>query len=557
MKKIKKSIYITLFSISVLLYGCTDLNETVLSAALGEEALEHPEAAAQSLAPVYAGLRSLMGQHDWLHNMQSIAADEQIVPYRNGTDWFDGGRFIEMHQHSWTPTHISINNVWQGLTQGVARAVIAERTVNDLNGPPVYAAEARAMKALYNYWLLDLFNVAFEKKPEDVGTPNLSVIYKDSDAVDYIYREIDAVESALGTRNEVASIRFSRGAAWGLKARLLLNKAVYTDRYASNHSHNTEDLQGVINYTNQIIDSGHYALETDIYFNMWDVGNDNHSEHIFAFDQNEHTGGRNNRAWFGTSRNRHGSLHNLSNLGSDGVSLTQEFYDRWEGHRDDPRYFHRYLPDSGTVADEDYRWNRGIQIGQQYGIVLIPGTNEFYRAENGELEIRPLFNTQRTGEALIYTREVGLSSDNVHVAGARGIKQEPDPDAVSGNGCCSRVNLPWLRLGDVYLMRAEAYARLNDWGSALNDVNELRSARGARLLTANELSTLADIERERIFELYLEDWRRTDQVRFGTWGNQWRDKTNTDVNRRVFPIPQSVIDAAREQPGYLEQNPGY
>src|SRR5690606_35273561 len=116
------------------------------------------------------------------------------------------------------------------------------------------------------------------------------------------------------------------------------------------------------------------------------------------------------------------------------------------------------------------------------------------------------------------------------------------------------VDIPLIRLGDILLIRAEAKLRSNDTPGALADVNELRSARGASLLTSIDLDQLYN---ERGFELYWEMHRRTDMIRFGKFGDTWTSKTSDDVNRRLYPIPQSAIDAASGTPGYLEQNEGY
>jgi hypothetical protein len=156
---------------------------------------------------------------------------------------------------------------------------------------------------------------------------------------------------------------------------------------------------------------------------------------------------------------------------------------------------------------------------------------------------------------MIYTREVGLESDRGHLAGARSLKWDIDKEQINDE---SDVNIPVLRLGEMYLTRAEAYARLGNFAAALDDINELRAARGARPLDANELSSLDDLEREWIYEMYHEHHTRTIQIRFGSFTQgTWRDKPVTAVERRVFPIPQEAIDAARSEPGYLEQNPGY
>jgi hypothetical protein len=101
--------------------------------------------------------------------------------------------------------------------------------------------------------------------------------------------------------------------------------------------------------------------------------------------------------------------------------------------------------------------------------------------------------------------------------------------------------------------------RKGDAAGALTDVNTLRTARVSGNLKAAALSSvnLDLIYRERGFELYWEMQRRTDMVRFGKFEGSWTEKTSSDKNKRVFPIPQTAIDGASNLPGYLKQNPGY
>jgi hypothetical protein len=63
--------------------------------------------------------------------------------------------------------------------------------------------------------------------------------------------------------------------------------------------------------------------------------------------------------------------------------------------------------------------------------------------------------------------------------------------------------------------------------------------------------------RERGFEFYWEMLRRTDMIRFGKYEDTWTEKTDADVKKRLFPIPQTAIDGASNIPGYLIQNSGY
>ena len=548
----KNHIIASLF-LALLIISCSDLVETVYDTALQQDALNDPGAAVQVLASAYERMLEPLERHNWMNNLQGVSSIEQIVPFRGGTDWFDGGRFIEMHQHTWTPTHTTVGDVWRNLTQGVGRSAIAQKTLADLNGSPAMIAEARALKALYNYWLLDLYDVAFDKRPEDVGTPVLSTVFKGADAVEYIYRELDAVQALLPTA-QVNETRLNRDAVMALKARLLLNKAVYVDRYAATFTHNQADLNAVITYTTELINRSYLSLEDRNYFYLFSKENEGNPEVIFAFNQQPETGGGHRLAYFHASRNRHGSPFFTNKTGSDGGAVTQDFFDMWEGERDDPRFFHRFIPDEGSVTAEEFRWNRGIQIGQQFGIVPV-AANTYRQDENGRLLILPLVDLARSGQPMIYTREVGLTTDRGHLAGARSLKWDIDK---TQQGSQSTVNIPVLRLGEMYLSRAEAHARLGNWGNALTDVNTLRAARGSRQLLASELTTLSDLEREWIFEMYHEHKTRTIQIRFNTYvESSWRDKNPSDVIRRVFPIPQFAVDAAQFEQGYLLQNQGY
>jgi hypothetical protein len=46
-------------------------------------------------------------------------------------------------------------------------------------------------------------------------------------------------------------------------------------------------------------------------------------------------------------------------------------------------------------------------------------------------------------------------------------------------------------------------------------------------------------------------------IRFDKYEDAWTEKSNTDKNKRVFPIPQTAIDGASNLTGYMKQNAGY
>jgi starch-binding outer membrane protein, SusD/RagB family len=534
--------------------SCTNLEEEVLDTALGDDLLNGDQAAEGVLAPVYANMHQLFNNQEHYFLLQEVSTDECIVPYRGGTDWYNGGRLIEMFRHTWTPNHQNIRLVWQELVSGIAKGLIVGQT---LGTDHEYSYEALGMVAFYNLCLLDLYGVALEKDPEDFNTGVLSRVLRGQEAIDYITGILDEIEPELRTRAELGaagSTRFTLSAAHAVRARLLLNKAVYLDRYATSFTFNDEDMDAVIGYCNQIISSGFYSLETTDYFSIFDTDNHNHLEHIFALDQRLEANGQNRFAWFTLSRNTIGSLEYRS-TGTDGGSCTSDFYHTWDGFHSDPRFYKEIIPQDGSVTSwpvAQYSLNRGFLQGQQYGVVLNSAGTDVKKDENGNLVIEMLYNKARTGEAINYTIDVDLEVNKGHSDGVRVLKYEFDPESQTQS--MGSVNIPLLRLSDVYLMRAEANLRKGLAPAALTDVNAVRLARGAEPLGS---ITLDDLYRERGFELYWEQQRRTDMIRFGKYEDTWTSKTSNDKNKRLFPIPQTVIDATSATPDYIVQNPGY
>ncbi|MEZ2334724.1 RagB/SusD family nutrient uptake outer membrane protein [Mucilaginibacter sp. RCC_168] len=120
----------------------------------------------------------------------------------------------------------------------------------------------------------------------------------------------------------------------------------------------------------------------------------------------------------------------------------------------------------------------------------------------------------------------------------------------------SNENYTILRLAELYLIRAEARANLNDLPGAQSDINLIRNRAGLPNTNANDrASILLAVERERRTEMFCE------------WGNRWFDLQRTnradavlpslkpgwDHNDGLFPIPAVEI---KSNPA-LTQNHGY
>jgi hypothetical protein len=198
--------------------------------------------------------------------------------------------------------------------------------------------------------------------------------------------------------------------------------------------------------------------------------------------------------------------------------------------------------------------------GQQYG--LIGGRNiPFTTCGTGKYKIGKLYNVTRGKPTLPvdFTEAIDFTvAGSNYSTGYRVEKYEFSSVTTDGRNR-GEHDIIILRLADIYLMRAEAKLRKNnDAAAALIDVNTVRAARTARTVPPALLTMSLDLLfRERGFELYWEHQRRTDMIRFGKYEGVWTEKTNTDKQKRIFPIPLNAINGASNIPGYLVQNPGY
>ena len=150
---------------------------------------------------------------------------------------------------------------------------------------------------------------------------------------------------------------------------------------------------------------------------------------------------------------------------------------------------------------------------------------------------------------LNFTPEINeLEPNSLREAGARlgkfSFKQFGRPDMSN--------NFPIVRLGEMYLTRAEAMARHNnDWSLALTDTNIIRARAGVAAYTS---LTAEEFLAERGREMFQESSRRTDLIRFGKYNGAWWEKPVSESYKNVMPIPFEQIQASN---GTLSQNEGY
>src|SRR5688572_19632536 len=195
MKNIRfyKALPIVLFLLAFV--GCTSLEEEILDESL--TGAGQAEVVSGSIAPVYGLLRQV-----WLHTgnfgLQEVASDEAILPYRGGSDWYDGGKFIAVHQHLMTPSNALVGDTWTAITLCLFRAVIAEEKLKaEAEKGNAAATEALnemiAMNAYLNMMALDNWGLIFKKE----GSEQVSEILRGQQAIDYLESRLLSVVNVI------------------------------------------------------------------------------------------------------------------------------------------------------------------------------------------------------------------------------------------------------------------------------------------------------------------------------------------------------------------------
>ncbi|WP_405410334.1 RagB/SusD family nutrient uptake outer membrane protein [Maribacter sp. Asnod1-A12] len=582
-----KLIIASLFLVTLLTWSCTDLEEELLDESLtGAQA----EVVSGAIAPAY-GYISWTWRHTNYYGLQLIPSDEAILPYRGGTDWFDGGKFLAAHSHNFTPTNDLVASGWNELTTNISRTLAAIEVLTPLadEGDAEAAGalyEMKALRAYLNMLLLDSWGIVLKKESSE----ELSEVLRTQDAIDYIESELLSVVDVIN--DDKGPGRMTRSAVYGFLARLYLNAAVYRDPYGT-PGFTQSDMDAVITYTSNIIDSGSFSLSPE-YFELFNDENHSNAELIFALDQRGVLTGEHSRwAYWSIAGSMFPRPEWPSADGTDGPAITSDFYQTWvDAYGDvdpaeaDARFYQlntlvpavqladlegrEKLLETETedsfycIQDVAFEMDRGILRGIQWG-PRKGDDGQFLTCEDGTVKILPVRQIKGNGPSrdigyVDHTLEIDFSNEgSLHHTGYRVSKYQFSRTSPNGNDNSS-VDLVLMRLAEVYLMRAEAKLRNGDSAGALADVNTVRTSRTARPEQTPFSLSIIDTDalfRERGFELYWEGFRRGDQIRFGKYEDSWTEKTDTDVNHRLFPIPQSAVDGASGIDGFLDQNPGY
>lgn len=464
--------------------------------------------ATATLESAYNDLRQWTDQAN-IYALYEVASDELLVPTR-GTDWGDNGVWRTLHQHTWDATHVQVLATWNNLNRNNFKIaqILDSRTTKTAQ----QAAEARFLRALNTFFLLDLFRQVPERSVDATDEENPRVLTV-QEVVTQITGDLDAAIAGLpSVAPSGNTLKASKAAAHFLKAKFLLNKHIYL-----NASPAPADMNGVIAAVDAIESEG-YSLQGGNYFDIF--RNTSDSETILWTD-----GGVGNRMWNGLHYNQN-SPDNAGG-GWNGFSTYADFYSKFQGAANSNEPGNGQEPRRGFVPTD------GSNLGIGFGFLV----GQQYDETGAKLK-------DRAGNDLVFTKDFpGLAGNNERT-GIRIIKYHP----VNG-GFTNHYIL--FRFADAHLMKAEAILRGGTSSdTALGLYNELRAIRGAAAAASVTLDAILD---ERGRELYAEGWRRMDQVRFGRYNVSYGYMTNTDASRNVYPIPSVALSSNPN----LVQNPGY
>ena len=449
--------------------------------------------------------------------VQTLSADQMIWSYENDP----GTR--EIQRNIWTAqnpvllgmfsrAHLSIalaNNFLRETTD----EVLNSRGVSDATRTDIvaYRAEARLMRAMAYYYMMDIFgkaNYATEITPIN-SQPE---VYNRGQLFTFIESELKDIDSDLLASKQNEYGRADKSVAYMILAKMYLNAEVYLKDDASADKDRYDDC---IAYCEKIIGGG-YTLATNYLHNFMADNNTNSAtnEIIFPIISD------------GVTTQNYGPTTVIINGAVGSLEIN-----------------------GAEVGVGDAGWGGALRVRKQFaelfdGSFANDARNTIIRGDR-PIDIDDISNKDSGYVIQKYSNATStglLGTDKTFV----------DTD------------FPLFRLADVYLMYAEAHLRGGggSLSTAVDYVNALRTrANNSNTLTSGDL-TLDFILDERSRELHWEAHRRQDLIRYNkfTGGNYnwaWKGNGSNGIaipdHFNVYPIP----NGSRAANPNLTQNPGY
>lgn len=569
--------------LSALSTGCNkDILEQKFRTDIGPEFFSTPLGIQQALGGCYSNLRSLYGTEGFVTSLN--AGTDEIIKGRDGSDNFYNYSFA-LNDGTitaiWNQSYQSINNL-NGVIKFGSESSLPADTKRTLIG------EARFLRAFYYFLLVQNFGDLTLNK-EFIDKPTVaSVRSPKSEVYNFIIQDLTEAIEELPAKPAVSPGHASKAAALFLLAKVYLTRGWSDAAVASDWDNCIATCNRLINEAPTLgFDQGGLRLWQNFH-DIFDEGNEYLGESIWVIDRIQdniygesgfgNTGGldkenRLNYFW----RPLYTEAVNV-NFGTGAPELRVSVMDRDVVNG---RPFLRFRPTPYTLnvafnpdnRTNDARYDASFQTAWIFNRTatvttsrgtLIPGVDTALWMPGVEVDnaVRSAFK----GAILTPSQysNVFWPSLNKH----------DDITRLHFNDASDRPII-MMRLGEIYLIAAEAAFKKGDMQGAANFVNVLRRRAANRPgLPASEAEaryenirvnaaqiTINLLMDERTRELYGESVRWLDLVRTRTLKDRIAQYNTVAANgfkdhHYLRPIPQQQIDLVTEGPPY-PQNPGY
>ncbi|WP_076929650.1 RagB/SusD family nutrient uptake outer membrane protein [Proteiniphilum saccharofermentans] len=552
--KIYKSILALVIGASVLSFdSCTDLSETIYDTLAAEKYEFTEKDAASMFAPVYSSLRSVYWGWNGYCDIQDESSDLWCTPYRIGIGW--GDLYVSLHKHQF---HSQIGHFWTEWNYSYAGINACNKLLADkaVQASEPATAQLRAYRALYYYILFDLFRNIPLDTTYDHPAGWMPEQADPQETWDFIIDELNDIKGKCGPDNGMGQIN-------DYAVNMLLAK-MYLNHNAWFNDHSDNSWYGkAIDELNEVINSGRFSLAAN-YSDCFKEDISGNPEIIFGipFENKYASGNYYANKWIHVAGR---AVWDFNGWATGGSTVLPQFLD--------------------TYDEDDGRYTACWTLGQQYDRSGSPIMVE--------------------GEPLSYSKEIH-SIDNpgcYPFEGGRLIKYE----ILSGDFGSAYDDIPFFRLADAYMMKAECLLRLGGYkGETEQTAADLVTAVRQRAFKNNPAKAVRTVEQlkggsvyaygyrenqgkmgeedkwvvtheggddvelgglldDLAWEFVAEHHRRQDLIRFRIKGkNQnvyngksWfckRAKTDPlDNHCDIFPLPKDFMDGNPK----LKQNPGY
>ncbi|MDY2942540.1 MAG: RagB/SusD family nutrient uptake outer membrane protein [Paludibacteraceae bacterium] len=409
-------------------------------------------------------------------------------------------------------------------------------------------AEVRFIRA-FNYWyLLDMFKVApfstteSSELPEFVERPAL---------YEWLVGELKELTEIL-PEERLSIYRIDKYAAWMLLARTYINAEVYTGKPAWEEAKDAADkaMSGPYQLHKKSITSAE-GIKYSAYQQLF-MG-DNHKNGaqqeimLLAYQDGVYC-----QSW--------GGSRFLVNMVRDADMVPAGSADTWKCFRSSPEFIYKFVDEETAPTIKADEYQMPALLGDDRAIMC-----SYVDANSTDSLAKKSWKLTGTQTAEFYDCWAVLKFTGVPSTADRPSK------AVTTDPNWPDTDLPWLRVAEAYMIKAEALFRLGDKNGALAIINnDIRSRANAAPLTDLDEATLCD---EYCREFYCEGHRRSDLVRFNRFAGPQADNNrynwegragknsgennfaSTDEKWNWYPIPND--DKASNKNYATTQGDGY